>query len=222
MNRQISEEVSFFEKIEIYFSTFFKIVRGVIKKPLLKRTKGFLFLGKGVKLFNKNKIEFGKNCKVEHDAEIQGMSKESIIFGDNVTIGAYTAIRPSSYYGTGEIGMGLRMGNNSSIGPYSYIGCAGKIKIGNNVMIGPRVTLIAENHNFKNDVKLIKDQGVTQKGIVIEDNCWIGTGVIILDGVKIEKGSVIGGGTLVTKNIPKNSIVIDRREKLIKSKVGDR
>ena len=63
---------------------------------------------------------------------------------------------------------------------------------------------------------MIKEQGVHQKGIIIEDDCWIGSGVIILDGVRIGKGSVIGAGTIITKDVPQFSIIIDERVKKIK------
>ena len=85
-------------------------------------------------------------------------------------------------------------------------------------MIGPRVSLFAENHNFSNEDTTIKAQGVSNKGIVIEDDCWIGSGVIILDGVRIGSGSVIGAGTLVNKDIPKNSVVYDKRNRTIKDR----
>lgn len=54
------------------------------------------------------------------------------------------------------------------------MGCSGKIVIGNNVMIGPRVSLFAESHNFSDIHSSIKSQGVNNKGITIEDDCWIG------------------------------------------------
>ncbi|MBU7485488.1 acyltransferase [Lactiplantibacillus sp. 30.2.29] len=57
----------------------------------------------------------------------------------------------------------------------------------------------------------MKKQGVNQKGIVIEDDCWIGSNVIILDGVKIGRGSVIGAGSLVSKDISAGSIYINKR-----------
>ena len=110
------------------------------------------------------------------------------------------------------------IGDNSSIGPDAYVGCSGKIVIGKNVMFGPKCSLFAENHNFKDTNVTIKSQGVNQRGIVIEDDCWIGSNVIILDGVTIGKGSVIGAGALVTKNIPAGSVVIDKREKMVKGR----
>ena len=148
--------------------------------------------------------------KFESFSEIQGLASEGLIFGDNVTIGKYVQIRPSSYYG-GDYGQGLSMGNNSSIGPNAYVGCSGKITIGDNVMIGPKCSLFAENHNFSSKKLTIKEQGVNQKGIVIEDDCWIGSNVIILDGVRIGRGSVIGAGSLVSKDIPAGSIYINKR-----------
>lgn len=126
-------------------------------------------------------------------------------------------IRPSSYYG-GDLGAGLTIGEHSSIGPYGYVGCSGKIEIGKNVMLGPKCSLFAENHIFSDAKNSIKSQGVSQRGIKIEDDCWIGSNVIILDGVVIGHGSVIGAGALISKNVPPMSIIIDRRNKSIKER----
>lgn len=213
-----NDEITKIELISILVDTASKIFRGLLIKLFFKKSKGIVFVGKKATIKNKNKIILGRNCKFECNCEVQGLSKKGIVFGDNVTIGHTAMIRPSSYYGV-EVGEGLIIGNNSSIGPLGYIGCAGFIQIGENVMIGPRVSLFAENHNFGATDKSIKEQGVHQKGIIIEDNCWIGSGVIILDGVRIGKGSVIAAGTVVSKDISSNSIVIDKREKMIKQRM---
>ena len=54
---------------------------------------------------------------------------------------------------------------------------------------------------------------------MVEDDCWIGSNVTILDGVRIGKGSVIGAGTLISKDIPDNSIIMDRRDKVKKERL---
>lgn len=218
INKIKRDDITKIEFISILLDTSIKIFRGALIKPFFKKSKGMLFVGKKATIKNKNKIVIGKNCKFEYGCEIQGLSKKGLVFGENVTIGHATMIRPSSYYGV-EIGEGLIMGNNSSIGPLGYIGCAGLIEIGENVMIGPRVSLFAENHKFKSSIKSIKEQGVHQKGIVIKDNCWIGSGVIILDGVTIGEGSIIAAGVVVSKDVPPNSIVIDKRDKIIKRRL---
>lgn len=135
----------------------------------------------------------------------------------SIVKGGEFVIRPSSYYG-GDYGIGLTIGEHSSIGPYGYVGCSGRIVIGKNVMFGPKCSLFAENHVFSNTDNSIKSQGVQQKGITIEDDCWIGSNVIILDGVTIGKGSVIGAGTLVSKDVPAGSVVVDKREKMVRER----
>lgn len=214
----MNDNISISDKIIIYFSTSIKVVRGFLTSIFLKSSRGLLFVGKGTSISHKKHISVGKNVKFEDYAEVHGLASHGLIFGNNVTIGKFTSIRPSSYYGVGNIGYGLEMGDNSSIGPYGFIGCSGKISIGNNVMVGPRVSMFAENHNFADKSESIKSQGVSNKGITIEDNCWIGSGVIILDGVTIGSGSVIGAGTLVTKDVPRNSVIYDKRSREVRKR----
>ena len=102
---------------------------------------------------------------------------------------------------------GLRIGNNSNIGRYSYVGCSGLITIGDNVMIAPRVSLFAENHNFDDTTRLLRDQGITREPIVIKDNCWIASGSTILAGVTVGAGAVVAAGSVVTTDVPPDSIV---------------
>lgn len=214
----INEKVSNYDKAIIYAQTAPKICRGIIRSAFFKRKKLPMFIGKHVDITHKEKIYCEKNVKFEDYSEIHGLSTNGLKFGKNVTIGRFTAIRPSSYYGVGKIGYGLEMGENSSIGPYGFVGCSGKIKIGKNVMIGPRVSLFAENHNFSDVSTSIKEQGVNNKGITIKDDCWIGSGVIILDGVTIGHGSVIGAGTIVTKDVPTGSILIDKQNAFLRNR----
>ena len=205
------------DKINILCRTGVKVIRGCFKKLFLKETHGMLLVGKGVQISHGKHIRCGKNVKFEDFAEIHGLCCNGLNFGDYVTISRGVMIRPSSYYG-GDYGIGLTIGEHSSIGPYGYVGCSGRIVIGKNVMFGPKCSLFAENHVFSNTDNSIKSQGVQQKGITIEDDCWIGSNVIILDGVTIGKGSVIGAGTLVSKDVPAGSVVVDKREKMVRER----
>lgn len=83
-------------------------------------------------------------------------------------------------------------------------------------MFGPNCYLFAENHVFTEVDSTIKSQGVKQKGIVVEDNCWIGSNVVILDVVTVGRGSVIGAGTLISKDVPQDSVIFDKKVKVIK------
>ena len=213
----MEKNIQLMDKINILYRTGIKVLRGCFRRLLLKDTHGMLLVGKGVQISYGNHIRCGKNVKFEDYAEIHGLCSDGLNFGDYVTISRGVMIRPSSYYG-GDYGVGLTMGEHSSIGPYGYVGCSGKINIGKNVMFGPKCSLFAENHVFSDTKHSIKSQGVKQKGITIEDDCWIGSNVTILDGVTIGKGSVIGAGTLVTKDIPAGSVIMDKREKVVRER----
>lgn len=111
-------------------------------------------------------------------------------------------------------------GYNIIIGDHFYanrnlviLDCA-KVIIGNHVMIGPNCTLAAATHPSD---PLVRRQGLEYaKEIIIEDDVWLGAGVIILPGVTIKKGSVIGAGSVVTKDIPEEVIAYGNPCKVIK------
>src|SRR5690606_10426864 len=82
-----------------------------------------------------------------------------------------------------------------------------KVKIGKDCSIAPNVIIVGANHLFKDSSATIKSQGVELKGIIIEDDVWIGANATILDGVIIRKGVVIAAGAVVHKDVDSFSIV---------------
>ncbi len=204
-------------KMITYYYLFFFFIRGLFVRLRIKSAKGLLLVGKKVRIFYPNNLQVGYNTIIEDGAEINCLSLQGIKLGNRVTIGKYAIIRPSNIYG-GSIGEGLTMGDNSNIGPYNYIGCSGKITIGNNVMLAPRVSIYAENHVFDHPEILIRDQGVEKKEVIIEDDCWIAANSILLAGVTIGKGSVVAAGSVVTENVPPYSVVAGVPAKWIKSR----
>lgn len=186
---------------------FMNVVRGLWYKLFYLHSDGPISIAERVKIIgSRSDLLIGASCKIEENVLIQTVSLRKIILGDNVTICFGALIRPSGYY-SGRLGEGLSMGNFSSIGANSYIGCSGFIRIGNNVMMGPNVNLMAENHIFsRTDIPMIQ-QGVSNKGITIEDDVWIGAKATILDGVVIGKGSVIAAGAVITSNVEPYSVM---------------
>lgn len=89
------------------------------------------------------------------------------------------------------------------------------IEIQDDVMIGPNVTLCAGTHPLSPEMRLKKAQ--YNLPIVIEKNVWIGAGTIVLPGVTIGENSVIGAGSIVTKDIPKNVLAYGSPCKVIKT-----
>lgn len=81
----------------------------------------------------------------------------------------------------------------------------GKVIIGDNFHSGIDCVMITQVHNYKGD-KLPYDESTILKEILIEDNVWLGHGVIILGGVTIGEGAIIQAGAVVVKDIPKYGI----------------
>lgn len=96
--------------------------------------------------------------------------------------------------------------------------CEGNINIGNNVIIGPNTVIRASNHNTDRYDMLIRDQGHKGGKIKIDDDVWIGANVTILPNVTIGKSTIIGAGSVVTKDIPDFSIAVGVPAKVIKDR----
>ena len=110
----------------------------------------------------------------------------------------------------------ISIGNRCRINSNTWISGMGKIHIGNDVQIGPRVVILTANHTFNLVDQTIYSQGSTIKNVSIGDDVWIGVNVVILPGVNIGTGCVIGAGSIVTKDIPPYSVAVGNPAKVIK------
>ncbi|SFI06277.1 sugar O-acetyltransferase [Halpernia frigidisoli] len=103
-----------------------------------------------------------------------------------------------------DYGFNIEIGKNFYANYNFLVLDAAKVKIGDHVMIGPNVSLITVNHPIDKDFR--KEGYEISKEIVIEDNVWICANVNVNPGVTIGANSIIGSGSVVTKNIPENVI----------------
>ena len=95
----------------------------------------------------------------------------------------------------------LRIGNNSGIGAKCNI--YGPVTIGDNVMMGQEVIVYTTRHcDERTDIPMNVQGMCPVRAVTIEDDVWIGGRVIILPGVAIGRGSIIGAGAVVSKDIP--------------------
>ena len=91
----------------------------------------------------------------------------------------------------------------------TILDCA-PVKVGNNVMMGPNISLVTPLHPLRYQQRNVKlgERGIYDfeyaKPIKIEDDCWLASNVTVNGGVRIGSGSVIGSNSVVTRNIPKN------------------
>jgi acetyltransferase-like isoleucine patch superfamily enzyme len=192
------------------------MIRGLFLKVRLKSSKGIIFKGKKCNIKYCKKIRVGKSLTLGDYVEINALSINGIIIGDNVTILKNTIIECTGVIR--ELGEGLIIGNNVGISQGCFIQVRGKIEIGSHVILVPGVSIFSENHKFDNPEKYIINQGTTRKGVSIQDGVWIGAGSIILDGVTIGKHAIVAAGSVVNKDIPPYSIVGGTPAKIIKDR----
>ena len=91
----------------------------------------------------------------------------------------------------------------------------GKIMIGDNTFFGHNVMLLARSHNY-NLFGLDRQNSILEDSIILGEGVWIGSGAIILGGVKLGDNCVVGAGSVVTKSFPKNSLICGNPAKLIR------
>ena len=162
---------------------------------LLGRFFSFLYrvYNKCVCRYQLSKIPHGKNCSIRGKGQFTG----NITLGDDVTIGV------------------------DSI----FLSSMAEIKIGNKVIFGPHVYIVTGNHQVNQVGTYIADEmpktEICDADVVIEDDCWIGAGSIVLKGVTIARGSVIGAGSVVTKSTVPYSINAGNPAKQIKMRFTD-
>ena len=155
---------------------------------------GFLNLGdkwEGLRYFP-SEIKLAKNSKIEVKGNFRLNTGFHLVVNENAML----------ILGSGYINNNLTLD------------CFNSITIGNNVAISKGVTIRdSDNHSINECARI-------SAPIVIEDNVWIGLNVTVLKGVRIGSGSVIAAGAVVTRDVPKNSLVGGVPAKIIKNDIS--
>ncbi len=157
------------------------------------------FIRKKWLTFKNRNIVIGHNVKIAKGVVFDTIMGGRIEIGDNCEI--LHGCLLMTYGGT------IKIGARTSINPYTIIYGHGNTTIGNDVLIAGHCMFIPSSHIFSNIDIDINKQGLTKSGICVEDNVWIAHKVTILDGVLIEKGSIVAAGAVVKDSVPKNTIV---------------
>uniref|UniRef100_UPI002ED4383B acyltransferase n=1 Tax=Micromonospora acroterricola TaxID=2202421 RepID=UPI002ED4383B len=133
--------------------------------------------------------------------------------GDNFTFdpdGVYT-------YETIEVGRNVDLGHRPVI-----MAARSRIRIGDNVMFGPEVTIRGGNHRIDRvgtpmiAVEKSPSDGALDRGVTIGDDVWVGTRAVILHGVTIGRGAVIGAGAVVTRSVPPYGVAAGNPARVIR------
>lgn len=189
-------------------------LRGIAYKALLK-ADGLPLIEHNVRLLNPANIRLGKQVYIDANCYLNGLP-------GGITIGAGTSLMHGTIFHVFNYRdlpqAGITVGENCFFGEYTCIRGQGGVKIGNGVYTGTQVQIAAVNHVFTDPDTYIKDQGITAEGITIEDDVWLASNVVVVDGVTIGKGSIVGAGAVVNKDLPPYSVAVGVPAKVVRDR----
>ena len=136
-------------------------------------------------------VKLGKDVKISKFVNLYGCS-----IGDNTKIGVFVEIQKNAF-----------VGENCKISSHTFI-CEG-VTIEDNVMIGHNVTFINDTYprSTNSDGTLQTEADWKVEPTLVKHSASIGSGATILSNVTIGKGAIVGAGSVVTKDVPPNTIV---------------
>ena len=189
----IIEVKSFLEFLIVFFpGASGNYLRGIFYKIRFKKIGKKFNSEIGLNISCPRNISIGDNFRIMRYSSLNACEKSIIEIGNNVSINFNVNI-------------------NSCSGDY--------IKIGNNVLIASNVVIRSADHITNSNNTLIINSGHESGKINIGNNVWIGSNCVILKNVTIEDGAVVGAGTVVSKDIKKNEIVVGTKQTKLKDRI---
>ena len=183
------------------------------------------FLKKGVKMIAPDTVFFSKNTKIGKNVTIEPY----VVIADNVSVGDNVKILSFSHL------EGVKIENNVNVGPYARLRPGTVLKsgskIGNFVEIKKSIVGNSSkiNHlSYVGDTKIGKKvnigagtitcnyDGIKKNNTIIDDGVFIGSNSSLVAPIKLEKKSIIGAGSVITKKVSKNSLALTRADQIEK------
>jgi serine acetyltransferase len=194
------------------------VLRRTFYPFLFARMDRGVVIGSGVALRQPGKMVLHQGCMIDDLASLsaRGEGEAGIVLGRQAFIGRGTVLSVRN----GR----MELGDHCNIGGACRLGCSGgTLRIGRHVLVGAFTYIGGGMHRYdRTDVPMAMQGQLFKGGVTIEDDVWIGGGCQVLDGVTIGKGSIIGAGAIVTKDIPPYSIAFGNPATVRKKRrIGD-
>lgn len=162
-----------------------------------------------LKVFQLKLLHYNPFLRIQSNVEIR-LQGGGIYLGKGVLIASNSVISATD---GGKLSIGKMVGINRN----SMIMCHDKVCIGDNTIMGPGVYIYDHDHVFDSIDGVRRNEYVTAP-ITIGKNCWIGANTVILRGTTIGDNCLIAAGSVVKGNYPDGSVIIQKREEIIKQK----
>lgn len=162
--------------------------------------------------------ECGNKCVISKNFTLVGGKNitigKCVLFSKNITLSAWDNFHGQTFQPN------ILIGDNCSFGEGAHITSINSIEIGNGVLMGKNVTITDNSHGYcsKDEAEIppIRRTLFSKGAVIIGDNVWIGDKVTVLPNVSIGEGCIIGANSVVTKDLPANSICAGNPCKIIK------
>jgi carbonic anhydrase/acetyltransferase-like protein (isoleucine patch superfamily) len=166
-----------------------------------------------VRLCQPGNIHLGRHVYLDHGVYLHG-GPEGIFIGEETFVMHGSELHVYNFRDLPHAG--IWVGKGCFIGEFCLVRGQGGVHIGDDVLLAPRVQILAVNHVFDDPGQPIIKQGITAQGIVVEDGAWVGAGAILLDGVRVGAGSVVGAGAVVTEDVPPRSVAVGTPARIVR------
>jgi acetyltransferase-like isoleucine patch superfamily enzyme len=138
-----------------------------------------------------------------------------------VTIGSRVQLESDVWLKVVEDGARVAIGDFTFLGRGVEIDASLEVQIGQHVLLAPGVFITDHDHGIAPGTPVAL-QGCSSQPVVIEDEVWLGVRVVVLPGVRIGRGTVVGAGAVVTKDLPPDSIAVGVPARVIRRRAEPR
>jgi acetyltransferase-like isoleucine patch superfamily enzyme len=185
---------------------------------LIMRLEGAVAIERGVRIRFADQIRLGRGVYLDEGVYLHACPG-GIQIGENSLVMHHAELHVYNFRDLPHAGIAI--GRDSLIGEFNVLRGQGGITIGDRVYTSPLVQLAAVNHVYADPTRPFVEQGITARGIVVEDDVWIGAGAIVTDGVRIGQGAVVAAGAVVTRDVPPHTVVAGVPARVVKEIAGD-
>jgi acetyltransferase-like isoleucine patch superfamily enzyme len=188
------------------------VLRGVAYR-LAMQLDGLAAIEPHVRLRHMRNIRLGRGVYLDQGVYLHA-TPGGIDIGDRTTIMHNTELHVFNFRDLPHAF--IRIGRDTFVGESVVVRGQGGVSIGDSVLIAPGAKILAINHNYSDITRPIIEQGITGRGICIEQGAWIGAGACVLDGVTVGRGAVVGANSVVTRDVPPHTVVVGSPAKVVK------